>query len=316
MATRDAQSQLAVVQEAREANEREILALPNVAGVGVGYKVTKGKETKELCVVTYVETRVDATELKKSDIVPKTVKASEAAVRVKTDVVEVGKIEAHAFTARIRPAKPGYSIGHPLVTAGTFGCLVREKCGRCRVLMLSNNHVMANSNSASIGDPIFQPGRVDGGLPAANRIARLRRFVPIRFNDPNKHNLVDAATARPRNLRDVVASITGLGIPKGTVEATLGMRVTKSGRTTEVTTGRVIGIDATLAVGYGSMGVAFFRNQIVTTGMSAGGDSGSLLLSESGREGTGLLFAGSSAVTLHNNLNNVLMALGVELITA
>lgn len=318
MATKDAQSRFEAAQAAREANEEEILVLPNVVGVGVGHKVTKGEETDEICLVAYVEKRVEESELKKKDVVPKTVRSpgAPARERVKTDVVEVGKIEAQPFTQRIRPAKPGYSIGHPLVTAGTFGCLVRERCGRCRVLILSNNHVLANSNASSIGDPIYQPGRADGGLPAANRIGRLARFVPIRFNNPQKYNLVDAAVARPNSLRNVVAAITGLGIPRGTVEATLGMDVVKSGRTTEVTTGRVIGVDATVAVGFGPMGVAFFRNQIVTTNMSAGGDSGSLLLSREGRLGTGLLFAGSPAVTLHNNLNNVLMALGVELITA
>ena len=94
------------------------------------------------------------------------------------------------------------------------------------------------------------------------------------------------------------------------------MVVTKSGRTTETTTGRVIGVDATIAVGYGASGTAYFRNQILTTGMSQGGDSGSLLLERGTGAATGLLFAGSSRVTVHNNISNVLMALGVEIVTA
>ena len=93
------------------------------------------------------------------------------------------------------------------------------------------------------------------------------------------------------------------------------MEVVKSGRTTQTTTGKVTGLNATVAVNYG-VGVAYYRNQIITTNMSQGGDSGSLLLSKADRKATGLLFAGSSVVTIHNNIANVLMALGVEVVTA
>jgi hypothetical protein len=50
--------------------------------------------------------------------------------------------------------------------------------------------------------------------------------------------------------------------------------------------------------------------------MSQGGDSGSLLLDSDSGAATGLLFAGSSQVTVHNAISNVLMALGVELVCA
>ncbi len=302
--------QLAKIQQVKEAREEGILELPNVVGLGIGYKEKKGKTTDETCISVYVRKKVAAKSLESSQQVPK------ALDEIKTDVIEVGDIEAQAFTTRLRPAKPGYSMGHFRITAGTFGCLVRDACAPCRIYILSNNHVLANSNAAVIGDRILQPGRVDGGSVARDTIARLARFVRIRFNDPAAHNLVDAAIAQPIDLRDVTASIVGLGIPKGTVEATLGMVVTKSGRTTETTTGRVIGVDATIAVGYGASGTAYFRNQILTTGMSQGGDSGSLLLERGTGAATGLLFAGSSRVTVHNNISNVLMALGVEIVTA
>jgi len=303
-------AQLAKIQEVKESKEGGILELPNVVGLGIGYKETKGKMGNEACISVYVRKKVAAKSLESRQQVPKSLDD------VKTDVIEVGDIEAQAFTSRLRPAKPGYSLGHFRITAGTFGCLVRDTCSPCRTYILSNNHVLANSNAAVTGDRILQPGRADGGSVTRDTIARLARFVRIRFNDPSAHNLVDAAIAQPIDQRDVIASIVGLGIPKGSVEATLGMAVTKSGRTTETTTGKVIGIDATIAVGYGASGVAYFRNQILTTGMSQGGDSGSLLLERGTGEATGLLFAGSSRVTVHNNISNVLMALGVELVTA
>jgi hypothetical protein len=316
MESKDFETQLAKTSEAKNSKETDFLSLPNVCGVGIGYKEVKGKMTKDLAVNIFVEKKVDKKQLDKKDIVPGTITIPETNEDVVTDVIEIGVVEALAYTARIRPAKPGYSIGHFKVTAGTFGCLVRETCNPCHIRILSNNHVLANSNAASIGDPILQPGRVDGGTYPADLIARLSAFVPIHFGDPNKYNLVDAALARPNDIRDVIGQVVGLGLPRGTEEATLGMDVVKSGRTTQTTAGRVTAIDATVAVGYGSSGVAYYRNQIMTTDMSKGGDSGSLLMSRADRKAVGLLFAGSNVVTIHNYINNVSMALGVEVVTA
>lgn len=299
---------LAGVQEIKEANEDDLFVMPNVVGVGIGYKEIKGEETDTLCVHVYVEKKMTKKDLATDAMIPSTLGD------VKTDVREIGRVEALAFKSKIRPAKPGYSIGHYKITAGTFGCLVKDACNPCLTYILSNNHVLANSNAANRGDPILQPGKADGGSYPADLIARLHQFVPILFNQRERYNLVDAALAKPIDLRKVVASVAGLGIPKGTVEATLGMNVVKSGRTTGTTTGKVVGIDATIAVNYG-VGVGYFRNQILTSNMSQGGDSGSLLMSRD-RKATGLLFAGSTRVTVHNNINNVLMALGVEIVTA
>ena len=47
-----------------------------------------------------------------------------------------------------------------------FGGLVRDKQSEDTVI-LSNNHVLANSNNASIGDTILQPGTADGGTDLA-----------------------------------------------------------------------------------------------------------------------------------------------------
>jgi hypothetical protein len=302
-------AKMAAVVAAKETKEYDLLKLPNVVGVGVGFKETGGKTSTTLCVSAYVEKKVAKSKLAAKDHVPATVD------KVATDVVEVGRLEALAFNQRLRPARPGYSIGHYKITAGTFGCLVRDACYPCRVHVLSNNHVLANSNAANIGDPILQPGPVDGGANPADAIARLSRFVTINFGHPDRYNLIDAALARPTDMNNVIASVVALGIPKGSVEATLGMDVVKSGRTTETTAGKVTGVDATVAVNYG-IGIAYFRNQIITTGMSQGGDSGSLLMSRSDRKATGLLFAGSNVVTIHNNIHNVLKGLDVKLITA
>jgi hypothetical protein len=317
MESEEFETQLAQVHVAKESSENNLLPLTNVQGVGIGYKQVGGKETTDLCIVVYVDKKKPASKLAKTDIVPKVVDIDFAGGKsqVPTDIQVVDEIKALAFTDRIRPVKPGFSIGHYKITAGTFGCLVKDTCSPCRIYILSNNHVLANSNNARKGDPITQPGRVDGGTTPKDVIARLSRFVPIRYGGKNKYNLVDAAIALPTSIRHVIPPIIAAGIPKGTVEAILGMKVIKSGRTTETTTGKVTGIDVTVSVNYGSAGVAYFRNQILTTNMSKGGDSGSLLLSQADKKATGLLFAGSSKVTIHNNIANVINALGVEIVT-
>lgn len=306
---------LAKSAEVKQAREPELLAYSNAVGVGLGFKMINGKETKDVAVVVYVEKKIAREKLPADELIPETLPVPETSEEIKTDVVETGRIEAQSFKTRIRPVRPGYSIGHYKITAGTFGCLVREACLPCRTYILSNNHVLANSNAAHIGDPILQPGSYDGGTYPADMVARLSRFIPIHFGSPMRYNLVDAALAQPLDQRYIIASVAGLGIPKGTVEATLGMEVVKSGRTTQITTGKVMGIDVTVAVNYG-VGVGYFRNQILTTNMSGGGDSGSLLMSRAEQKATGLLFAGSDRVTIHNNIANVLMALGVEIVTA
>lgn len=63
-----------------------------------------------------------------------------------------GVIEAQLHRFRIRKAPGGVSVGHYKITAGTLGCLATR--GR-RLLILSNNHVLANSNNARTGDPIL-----------------------------------------------------------------------------------------------------------------------------------------------------------------
>ena len=73
---------------------------------------------------------------------------------------------ADAWTAQMpaveRSQVPiGVSIGHPNIGAGTIACRLR---GGTDYYILSNNHVFADENQASLGDNILQPGPYDGGL--------------------------------------------------------------------------------------------------------------------------------------------------------
>ena len=210
-----------------------------------------------------------------------------------------------------RPAPIGVSTGHPRITAGTIGCRVKDSSGN--VYALSNNHVYAWENKASIGDNVLQPGAYDGGEDPRDAIGTLYAFERITFSK-RARNTIDAAIA----LSSVANLSNGTpdgsyGIPSITaVPATVDLAVKKHGRTTGLTSGKVYAINATVNVTYDS-GVARFVNQIVITpgAFSAGGDSGSLIVTEDGNHPVGLLFAGSSSYTIANPIDVVLSRFSV-----
>lgn len=224
---------------------------------------------------------------------------------------------SNSLTKRIRPAMGGFSVGHYKITAGTLGTCCYDLTPfpsiPSRYYILSNNHVLANSNDARIGDWILQPGPYDGGNVLRDRIARLTRYVPIRFRTPTSTplNYVDAAIAEG-NLQDLSRDIYWGGMVKDLYTAPkVDDIVQKTGRTTGFTTGKVTNINATVDVNYGGGRVARFRNQIVTTRMGAPGDSGSLVCNRD-EHAVGLLFAGSSTRTICNNIALVQILLKVR----
>ena len=215
-----------------------------------------------------------------------------------------------------RPVPIGVSTGHPDITAGTIGARVKDASGK--VYALSNNHVYANENRASIGDNALQPGVYDGGRNPADAIGTLHAFKPIEFSR-RANNVIDAAIALSSSVSLGKATPPGgYGTPMSTTAtAPIGMPVMKYGRTTGLTRGQVYAIDATVNVRY-SAGVARFVHQIVITPgtFSAGGDSGSLIVVDGTvdtRKPVGLLFAGSSSYTIANPIADVLMNFGVTI---
>jgi PKD repeat protein len=221
-------------------------------------------------------------------------------------------------TARARPAPIGFSVGHPDITAGTLGARVTDGTN---VYILSNNHVMANTNNAIIGDPILQPGAYDGGSQPGDVIGTLYDFQPISFSSNNQ---MDAAIALVdgNDVNGSTPTTAGYGSPSSNVvNASIGMNVQKYGRTTGHTFGSVEAINVTVSVCMVARGpfmcaqAATFVGQITITdgSFSAGGDSGSLIVTESGNNPVGLLFAGSSTRTIANPIGVVLDRFGVTI---
>lgn len=306
----------------------------NVIGMGLGVKWSGGEPTGEPALLVLVTHKVEKELLSKADQIPSKLEG------MQTDVLAIGYPVAgkgarmgagsQTLAEKSRPAEGGYSVGHVDITAGTIGTCVydilpggstnppRHGLGiPPHYYILSNNHVLANSNDARVGDMILQPGPFDGGTDPQDRIARLSRFVPITFFPAVPlqfhKNIVDAAIAEGE-FHDLDREIYWIGYVrgwrrKGQVE--VGLRIQKTGRTTNFTTGKINAVNATVDVGYGGGKIARFRDQIVTTNISAGGDSGSLVTTE-GNIAVGLLFAGSSIATIVNHIENVRSLLKIE----
>jgi hypothetical protein len=311
----------------------------NVIGVGIGKKNADG----ELSIVVTVKEKVPLKDLKRRDRVPKKVSG------VRTDVVVKPQFRFLGRTDRVRPAVPGVSIAHKDVTAGTFGCLVEDVDGKR--LILSNNHVLANSNKGVPGDLILQPGPYDGGVEPP--IATLLPYIPIGTGGSNPGgdlpsecaiigalvdlingmtkfvgskqylvaleegedtNLFDAALAEPIDPGDVRPEIMEIGMPTGATTAEIGETIKKSGRATGLTTGTVEQIHATVQVDMGSGQIVTFEDQVISDLHCEGGDSGSAVLNEN-NEVVGLLFAGGEGTMVHCEILNILPAYNVKIVT-
>jgi hypothetical protein len=199
-----------------------------------------------------------------------------------------------AARRRVRPLVPGTSVAHPDVTAGTLGAFVVDADGR--VLLLSNNHVLADTDRASVGDPVLSPGPADGGRSGVDRVATLTAFEPLAPTG----NVLDLAVATVDDPAAVGGNAVPEGVLSGVVEEVLdGLAVAKTGRTTGHTTGTVTAVELDgVTVDYGRGQLLSFDDCLEVEGdgraFSDGGDSGSVVYALDGLSALGLLFAGST----------------------
>lgn len=227
--------------------------------------------------------------------------------RVGNSAVEqlvVGDVTAQAFYC-------GSSTGASTVcSAGTLGAIVTDGI---RNYWLSNWHVLAD-NSPLVGELVVSPGRVDVACGTSTTVGTLSRWTPVKFDGTSNH--VDCAIARiatGTSASPIEAAGTGSFLPSATTKAaTIGLAVKKVGRTTGLTTGKVMGVNATLTVTYTGYGNARFNGVILFSPMCKAGDSGSLICTQSGNNPVALLFAASSTVAVGCPINDVFAAIGAH----
>ena len=237
------------------------------------------------------------------------------------EVEQTGKFLAFdgPLSGRHRSVPIGVSVANnSQCAAGTIGCIV-ERANKKYIL--SNNHVLARENLAALGEDIVQPGRYDNKPKCdnhieADKVADLSAFVPLKFDGSD--NKVDAAIALLSTTDFTCATLPGFyDLPGSTpVTAALGLPVKKVGRTSVLTTGTVIAVNATVHVGYGPAGVARFVGQLVTSRhFIKPGDSGSLMVTDDASDNpVGLLFAGTSnGIAIVNPIDEVLSSFNVTI---
>ncbi|WP_333595207.1 hypothetical protein [Anaerospora hongkongensis] len=323
---------------------QELSENDNIIGIGEGHKWIRGENTGQKATVVLVRKKLGKDNLLRGSIIPQRLNNRP------TDVIEVGDIRLYNDrTGMMRPARPGISIGHYKVSAGTLGAIVKDRLTG-ETLILSNNHVLANSSDgtddrAAAGDIILQPGSIDGSSdPSEATIGYLERFIPLNrrvaasqcpiaklfettlnkciaifrpnyqikvLRENDAVNVVDCAVARPVSEAVVTDEILGFGKVAGIKEPEIGMEIKKSGRSSGITSSFILATDVTVRVDVGNKEYGIFTDQILAGPMSVPGDSGSLILTED-NHAVGLLFAGSEKVTMLNRIDHVFDALNIR----
>lgn len=305
--------------QVKEENKDRLLDQPNIVGTGVGQRTVDGQ--KQSAIIVFVEEKMERdtviSKYSAEELIPESIDG------IPTKIIEVGQITKQGYQQRIRPIRPGFSAGHASITAGTIGGFFRDKDND--IVALSNNHVFAWENKAQLNDIIYQPGPLDS--PAASikfsnwdqPVSNLPYFATLKkFMSLNRsNNLHDSAIAKvhPSYIESNLLNYNYPEIERplaGINTASLNMEVQKFGRTTGHTKGNVIALHGTFTISY-DFGPARFNDCIVLSGMSAGGDSGSVIL-DNNMNAVGLLFAGSGKVTLANPIQYVISEYGLSLV--
>jgi len=174
--------------------------------------------------------------------------------------------------------------------------------------VLSNWHVMADGSNG-IGHTQHQPY---DNHPA---MAKLTNWSEVKCCATM---YVDAAIADAKidGYHTMARSILEIGQLNPTpLDASAGLLVMKSGRTTALTYGQVSATGAAVKVSYGDF-TATFADQIVIDGgaeeFSAGGDSGSLVVGRDSKSPVGLLFAGGGGTTIANPIKRIMDMWGMD----
>lgn len=260
--------EMAVLLDILKRNKKSLMARKGVFKVDVGYRWKDGKLTGEVAIRVHVHEKKPVLELAAEDVAPEEIED------YPVDVIQ-SNIELHAHTTRVDPLIGGVetrNVNLPFV--GTMGAVVFDATTGAP-MALTNNHVfVGNRPNAAVGDQVNQPGTT-GANDSIGTVARRNRVL-------------DCAVATINTTRQVSTSIFDYpGGIKGMVNAAIGMRVTKSGRTTETTFGMVEGVSTN------EFTVVPIPGQWME--LSMGGDSGSIWLETSSHAAVGLHFAGEQS---------------------
>ena len=317
-------------KKAQDELHQTLKKYPNYLGYTHTHSPVKvGIKKSEKVITIYVSKKKALSELMSNDVLPEQING------VKTQVIQIGEVigprpippkgkgmkastvSLADYTKRYRPIPNGVSIGNITITAGTVGGLVTCSGVNC---LMTNTHVACQTIGADLGTQerrCAQPGPYDDSNYTPNIMGSTYKAIIMPAGQPAYNDLAIIRL-------DDQAGATGKTLDKGIMPTAVGTlavgdRLWKEGRTTGFTFGTVVSIGSTITVGYGNDGSRDHRLCIVTTAMSAGGDSGSWVykkvspgdtITDADRVLVAYLFAGSSSNTILHDINNGLSALG------
>jgi hypothetical protein len=218
---------------------------------------------------------------------------------------------------------------------GTLGSLVSR--GGLQYI-LSDNHILARSDGATVGDPIIQPGLIDTptcttagtitvanlsqfsnlqASPSPNIDAAIAQVITGKVDTTGKIIYLGASVDPATGVPVPGAPQAGTGIPASSVA--VGRAVAKSGRSTGLTCSTIEATNISTSVDYtvncdgtGTKFTVNYSNQIGVIGgdFSGEGDSGSLIVTQDTATPLALLYAGSDTDTVGNPVADVLNFFG------
>ncbi|MBT2546600.1 hypothetical protein J7E99_39610 [Streptomyces sp. ISL-44] len=293
---------------AASAHAEDLFRLPNVTGVGAGYKISDGRRSDTVGVTVYVTHKEPSQNLAANELVPGHLTID--GERIPTDVVEVGRLHFCDDLNRYRPLRGGCRITSNY-GAGTAGGVFVDRLPPKKAVLLTNNHVLTDKDHPDIV-PVTPFNLIN--QPSSDIVGKTTRIVPAWLAplgaDYAHEAVVDAGIVEIAKSVDQIFEVVDIAgkHPHYCGRPYLGLKVVFRGSTSgQVKTGTVTGIGCKLIIEDKSTG---FKRRLIGAGLSSGGtgfviqfnsdsvsslrgDSGSLVVDADGKASRGLLFAGT-----------------------
>lgn len=224
--------------------KRMARACAGVRGVDLGFVYRGGKRLRTRGVRFHVERKCAEDKLPDGGLLlPREIDG------VPCDVVEAA-YQPHAPSPRsfFDPIRPGISVGNVArQSTGTFGCIVYDAHSGAPCV-LSNWHVLGGSAQCQPGELISQPGPRHLGSEPPRFVAALHKWANLAHG-------YDAAVALISDGVAADAEVFGSGLKvAGVKQPRAGMRLIKSGTSSETTHALVDGVDGTYEMDYSDYG--------------------------------------------------------------
>ena len=304
----DLHDRQARLMEIRNRHLDELMAIPGVVNVAVGFKQVGNQLTDEPSIVVLVERKKLELELPPDEVLPKELDG------VRVDVMTFNEGEPEVL-------EPGDALnGERSSGQGTLGFFAKVTATD-EIVFVSNHHVLYDSGGQD-GDEIGSPMHSGCCCCTCNVVGTNLRAVQAD----------DCAMAKLKSKTKIKTAIPGVGQVAGTADAVMGMTVTKHGQMTNVTTGLIT------LVTPGPPGTPVFTFRVQTNNgndnFTKPGDSGSAVVDTATNKIVGLHRAGcntplAAGATSGNctgpvppyhstsiGIGRVLAALGIEVLTA